>query len=312
MISMKIETNRGCLVVLALGLFLLTLGCSVEAGDSSNGTSDAGSTNDTSSNDACVPVSDDQLCGEKPDRCEEVVLEDNCGDERTVDCNACEDGQCEQGFCVDEACSSHSDCPAAQYCLDGECSEADRVYDTVLIEDRTASEASHRCSDEVDGLPAAGAKIQWVALWEDDSLVSHGSVHDYEQAQASSFGDPTQVIDGTEPMYSGDCPDDDPNLGHNLRDDAIVAIGCHGWLTVRFPRSDGGYFHLSEGYRIEVGEFGPQCNSELQPEDDFYDVSVCQDSIGGPPLGVEDFNVHCDIPLNPSPLTGKNDVPVIY
>ena len=68
----------------------------------------------------CTPESDGQLCGE--DRCSRSLLVDSCGDERTIDCGECAEGdECLDNFCVCEGeteaklCEDHDiDCGTAQ------------------------------------------------------------------------------------------------------------------------------------------------------------------------------------------------------
>lgn len=306
-----------CILAAAMLLIAFTPGCSSEPDQSGNGNGDpdAGTTNDTSDEDtsdedACEPISDEQLCEDHVNRCGEVILEDNCGVDRTVDCGSCGDGfKCDDGFCVDVECFNDFDCPVNHSCDDGECVQGPSGFNTVLIEDRTFDQASTRCNDNVDDYDTAGAKIMWVALWQGGASPSYATAHDWEDGQNAQFGDYAEVINGTDPGFVK-CPGTEGDSPFN--EGEVVAMGCGGWLLVRFYDNTGNVIDLYEGDDIAVGEFGPQCNAELQSGNDYYDISVCLSGIGEPPISISDINDYCDLPLNSAPLTGMSDVSVSF
>lgn len=83
----------------------------------------------------CTPESDDELCGDR--QCGSALVVDNCGDERTVDCGNCADGEhCRANQCVCQPESSDQLCQA----LDAECG----LHDT---EDQCGQQRTIYCGD---------------------------------------------------------------------------------------------------------------------------------------------------------------------
>ncbi len=260
----------------------------------------------------CIEEGD--ICVDRPDpEAEEGVCIPGGDDDCTDDTDCAGDLICEGGQCVDPGgeCTDHSDCPGDEICENGTCILPGADYNTVLIEDRTWDTNASRCNDVTSDRPTAGAKIQWVALWDGGTLVEYATLHDYEFGDGSDWGFPPSLFDGSDPDYGGICPGDD-NEQSPFNEDDMFALGCEGWLTVRFADPAGGFRRIEDHHEIEVGEYGPHCNDQAQQGDEYFDVSVCSSDIGSAPIFMEDINDHCDLPLNSSPLTGHNFVHVTF
>lgn len=204
-----------------------------------------------------------------------------------------------------EECESNEECPGDEICVDNECidTQEDDIYTTVLIEDVTGFNAPERCDDETpvggEWHDTAGIKLMWVELYDDGgSFVEYGHYHDYDYGDNANFGAVPSVFDGTPPDLDADmCPAHDSETGGNFYEDALVAMGCDGWVTIQFLDQNDAPMRLLDGDRVDIGEYGPQCNPEgttYQSADEYYDVSLCTNELGSVPT-LADLNEHCDV-----------------
>lgn len=287
--------------VAAIAAIALLTGCEelLEPGDPCEVDADCDAVDNVCFDQVCTPIcegpedcADDEVCEPRPEGEESVCIFEDDGNDPDPD-----------------ECQTADDCDGSEICDDGQCVDPDDddLYNTVLIEDRTAFEAPDRCTDEtpVDGIweKTGGIKIMWAALYDDGgNLLAYADYHDYHIAEPENadFGFVPSVFDGTPPDLDADgCPSHNPETGGNFYEDAMVALGCDGWLTLQFRDEDESVMRIFEGDRIDVGEYGPQCNPDdatFQSEHEAYDVSLCTHDLGSNP-DQGDLNEHCDVLL---------------
>lgn len=137
---------------------------------------------------ACIPESDADLCQRAGAVCGEVTLEDNCGDERTVTCGTCDDGEhCDAGQCV-SSCVEETD---AAFCArhDAACGE-------LTGEDNCGNERTVTCG--TCGDDERCEENQCVCIpEEDDAFCDRLDATCGELTADDNCGEPRTVVCGT-------------------------------------------------------------------------------------------------------------------
>lgn len=213
--------------VVALLLAGATIGCEgnlfrdVEPlGDAAGPVDAAGAADARDATETCVPESDPEMCRRLGRECGEVVAEDNCGVERSVECGECEGCRsCSEGLCVDDdakcagcrGCAGgscvddDSHCEGCAVCSGGDCEDDDTRCASGVCIDRQCVEC--RSDEECDGCESCSDDGQCV---EDDSNCS-----------------------GCNSCTDGTCVEDDANCGEcgicaegACQDDSSLCGGC--------------------------------------------------------------------------------------
>lgn len=308
--------------------------------------------------DQCVELdcdfcTDDQICYGADNESEPSCSAPECsgGDD-------CSDGVCDEGICYelgDDECTRDDDCfgPSEICHFDGRdvegvgvCAtleEPTHPYFTVLLEDVTQQHGEPgRCQNVRYGYETAGAKIYDIVLVDDDQVLAHGLVSQLELGENVDFTSSDhvfQIFDGTDPGFSGACPDVD-TIEHQGRDDDyettfsynhVAALGCGGQLFVHFEDADGNPIVLDHGHTIEVYAYGEQCSLEHADQKGWGSFDSCQEVLDAghycPQSTSDPYHVHlctergdeqqidkssCDFDLTDQPAGGIEELQIAW
>ena len=125
-----------------------------DAGADDTGTEDAG-TEDTGTEDAgeCEPESDEEFCERHFANCGELTADDNCHEERTVDCGECDEGECGEAVAnlcgcpceIDGECYADGEPSEESQCL--VCDSEEDEHDFVALADGTECDDGDECTE---------------------------------------------------------------------------------------------------------------------------------------------------------------------
>lgn len=173
------------------------------------------------------------------------------------------------------SCTTVDDCPNSDDYICNDQSMCEEIginvpsEFVVLIEDTTTGVG---CTKSDPGSDFAFARV----------VGSNGDVLGFGQQifiqitpsdKTNNYQNYSSLFDGTPPDLDGS--EQCPNGG--FKEGNVVAVGCFGYVLTQFVTTNGEPIALESGMKIEVGEYGAQCNGST---DDSYRVSVCSDTAG--------------------------------
>lgn len=173
------------------------------------------------------------------------------------------------------SCVTVDDCPNADdyICNDQMmCEEIGTVVPkpfVVLIQDTTQDAAA--CSNNDPGSDFTFARL----IGSNGDVLGYGQQIFIEITETgkNNYQNFASLFDGTPPDLDGS--EQCPNGG--FKDGNVVSVGCFGYVLTQFVSTSGEPIALDSGMKIEVGEYGTQCNGSAA---DSYEISVCSDTAG--------------------------------
>lgn len=179
-------------------------------------------------------------------------------------------------------CEENEECNSNELCINNVCepiNEPQDVYRYIQILD-TSSGASSCESKSANGLFDAGSDIFSATLLNSDNeVIGYALATDYNAGTGRVDTADSGILDGNpRNLDARSCPAAEGGSG--FRSDSVVSLGCGGYLLVGFQGNNGQLVNITNGMRIEVGEYAPTCNSSGGDSagSDRYVINVCLDT----------------------------------
>lgn len=186
----------------------------------------------------------------------------------------------------------------------GECSTPPRVFDRIVIEDRSAPTSCAQRTAE--GLLEPGADIVSVEVFDRDGQRVEVAldVELFVESRANNFASPDLNASSQRAAMFGPldpiCPARRAEDGrHEL--DGMVSLGCGGLVRIRLSAPPGEALpdaslpgSLLTGMKLRIGEYAPVCDGQPGDADpDAYTVTLCEEGMR-----------FCEQVLTPEPVRG--------
>ena len=176
-------------------------------------------------------------------------------------------------------CIEDSNCPPRGdidgVCTAGKCDYSNPAsqYAYVLIRDESASEEACSTSDPGSDLlgvrlhDANGALLGWGTAGANQLGTVSGTFMNVYSSSARLNGQANG-------LQNSECP----VVGTRFRDlnPPPYAMGCGGWVLVKFERADGTNIALENGQSVDVLEYGSNCGGS---DADQYSLYACTDTL---------------------------------